>query len=1300
MFCLRKTCFTVACLLIIIVIPFNAFCQMYPPNPTVPAASIAGNKQSLEVSNDLYNGKLNVSIPLYAFDFEGINFPFALNYTASNGIKPDELPGWVGSGWDLQGSGYVHRTVRGEADERLEFETTIHDFYDLAQHPNYEKQTQLNLTDYSYLKNCLSLRDTYWYTQGFANSKSASTSNWQAFDGSNAYEAWRTYNSYPTYDLVPDEFSFSFGNISGKFYLNQDTTWLVQASDGMKYEVHVETGDQTVIDYMSYERIFYKIPRIIKYITLTSTNGIKYVFGNENVSAPFEEQYFDYSHTSETKSGVLSTTPPSAFTDANVAPTYLDIIPHTWHLTKIENLKTGSVITFGYKEQQQFYRTLQPFGQGANNNINNGYLVYNNNQTFYSSPDNPNSGFRGSAMARVMTRGWTLTSINFPNGVKINFNSIASTQLSTNENVFDSYECGFYNFEDVGGGNNTLQQLNNIIVIYKDEVRKNIKFNYVLSASQRLQLSSVTENDILNHNTGTYSFTYYTEKQLPGYASTKLDHWGYFNGKDFFQDVAPPYGYTNLSNYYSYREPDEAFAKAEILTKVTLPTGGFMAFEYEAHKYSKKRSNYYTVTDLSADLKAGGLRIQKIRHYLQDGVLAMEKVYEYTRPGGLSSGVLAIPQATYFSAGSEAWGFSAAGYNPIYYDGNHVTYTFVTEKQVGNGKTEFEFTNYDNGYGEAQPMQNNNGSVEWGFVGAYVRNGFKRGKLIHAYVSSETGRIKETDYHYEHEKSEASKDELRSLYLGIWAASPTNYYTSVLEKIYPDHLYSQEERTITSQGTFTNKTFTTYDQYGNVSETYTLDSEGKKIRQKFKYCYEYSSAGTDDVSLGIKKLNELGIKSQAIEALTIRENADGSAPVVIGAVLNVFKANMAFLDRSYDLKITDPIPLSSFTLSTVSGGAFLKDLRYLEPELTVNNYDQRGNILQLTTKAGIKESFQWGYASRHIVAKVLNAGNVNGAKEFYYEGLEEGGGGQNIAAYAGNYCRSGDFTVEFLQPNPKSYVIDYWYFDSNKWNYIKKPYVYGMLLSEGSAIDEVRVYPVDARITTYTYSILKGLTSETDPNGKTLFYEYDEFGRLAVIRDKDRNVIKTVCYNFAGETENCNYSYNDAISQTYTRNDCPYSPSGSQVTYTVPAGKYLSSINKATANQMAQAELDAMGQNFANTTGTCPPFYIKFSVEELGPTSTTEYANIKLEFFKDAACTIPLTVNNLVLNWARAEYLYNGNEYHLYEFTSAPISGTYTYLLHNAITYEEGFNEIYYYYSNYYYYSLSSNPYYQVIYNY
>jgi YD repeat-containing protein len=61
----------------------------------------------------------------------------------------------------------------------------------------------------------------------------------------------------------------------------------------------------------------------------------------------------------------------------------------------------------------------------------------------------------------------------------------------------------------------------------------------------------------------------------------------------------------------------------------------------------------------------------------------------------------------------------------------------------------------------------------------------------------------------------------------------------------------------------------------------------------------------------------------------------------------------------------------------------------------------------------------------------------------------------------------------------------------------------------------------NAIATVYTYARGIGMTSETDPTGKTIYYEYDAFNRLMLVRDNDNNIVKRICYNYAGQPEDC-----------------------------------------------------------------------------------------------------------------------------------------------------------------------------------
>lgn len=63
--------------------------------------------------------------------------------------------------------------------------------------------------------------------------------------------------------------------------------------------------------------------------------------------------------------------------------------------------------------------------------------------------------------------------------------------------------------------------------------------------------------------------------------------------------------------------------------------------------------------------------------------------------------------------------------------------------------------------------------------------------------------------------------------------------------------------------------------------------------------------------------------------------------------------------------------------------------------------------------------------------------------------------------------------------------------------------------------------------------------------------------------------------------------YSAALTQSFTRNNCGAGYNGSQIQYTVAAGAYSTTVSQIAANALAQADMDANGQAYANANGTC-----------------------------------------------------------------------------------------------------------------
>ncbi|MBC7934220.1 MAG: hypothetical protein H7Y86_02510 [Rhizobacter sp.] len=206
--------------------------------------------------------------------------------------------------------------------------------------------------------------------------------------------------------------------------------------------------------------------------------------------------------------------------------------------------------------------------------------------------------------------------------------------------------------------------------------------------------------------------------------------------------------------------------------------------------------------------------------------------------------------------------------------------------------------------------------------------------------------------------------------------------------------------------------------------------------------------------------------------------------------------------------------------------------------------------------------------------------------------------------------------------------------------------------------------------------------------------------------------------------------YNDAKATNFSKEDCPLGYIGSTVTYSVPANRYRSFVDKADANRMAQEEIDANGQAWANTPGvssciinttaqwegtgctqcvnnqnsvqvrdinpnsatygqtqwvqtTDPcvaaptPFYALVSYDNYyyysDPYYTIEQADFYISFYENAAYTIPhYATGESIINYSLSttEQSPYGQDNHYYEYYVKPAAGAQQIVLGNLRTYE------------------------------
>lgn len=238
---------------------------------------------------------------------------------------------------------------------------------------------------------------------------------------------------------------------------------------------------------------------------------------------------------------------------------------------------------------------------------------------------------------------------------------------------------------------------------------------------------------------------------------------------------------------------------------------------------------------------------------------------------------------------------------------------------------------------------------------------------------------------------------------------------------------------------------------------------------------------------------------------------------------------------------------SSYTGDAVNATALVKE------EAFGYNPNTTNQISSAITGSSTKTSF-YGYNSILPIGTVTNASNT----EFYYEGFEDVGANVTTNGHTGTCSYNGTYNVPFTLPNGRSYLIQWWNYSGGIWSFNQQAYTGPRNLS--GQVDDIRVFPIDALMSTYTYNPLVGKTSEAAPNGKTIFYQYDGLNRLQTVLDQDLNIIKTMDYKYQALPSTGSTS----LALTGVPGYSSFGPTTGQGTISGPSG-YLVTVTMSTA---------------------------------------------------------------------------------------------------------------------------------------
>lgn len=866
-------------------------------------------------------------------------------------------------------------------------------------------------------------------------------------------------------DVEPDLYSYSFGDYSGKFVFNQMDDWSKVMIPYAPIKIEHEY-DEYDLDFVAYDPY-----------------GIEY--------------RFDSNH--EASSGIND---------------YISV-RSAWKIFQIVSSNKQDTVKFTYSKSSG--RTFTDISD----RILVEDLVYNPINTSYFSPSNGST----QSTTNIVINGseQKLTEILFPTG-KVVF----SLSTRTDDGWSDTT-------------NGTQKKLDTISVYSyipatdSYEKKRTIVFDYGLftssdgSGTKRLRLDSLRICDVSGTPDQKYSFNYNTTYILPDHLSRGRDFWGYYNGLINNSSLVPrttvqynaygsnPTTVTIGSNYNDGRDPDPDYMDACMLNKITYPTGGWTEFQYETNKYLEESTSTY----------AGGLRIYQIKSYSESGVLSSTQTFTY---GSNESGygTKNFHSGNYWlinEVNVEGYFASECGDQPSKrsrtylsspsisiepYDGSPVVYTEVAmydgTTTANNGKTVYKY-NYT-------PDQINS-TFQTGYPAIESKH-FKRGLLTSRESFANATGIPTTsrDSSTYGAFSDSTKYNLglkvkkALLYYGdsgvdvpLGTGDACNNQGDVNSYLWAYYDIQTGDNKPTSSISYT---YSSTDDSDYVTTTNSHDYEN--------YAHQQVTKTTTTNSDGIAQIKEVDY-IQDVTSTTVLNSmiSRNMLAYPVNEISKTATTTIETITRDYHNPQTNIYAVEDITRQIGSGST--------DTLVKFQEYDTRGNILQYEQRDGIISSFVWAYDGTKPIAQAVNAEET----EIFYTSFEDDGTSSSTAS-TGDYVKNLSSAYSISKTiDAGNYLLTYhWRSNSSSpWELQveSKTHTSGSISTSKTSgqIDELRLYPEDAQLTTYTYDPLIGVTSITDPNYQTMYFEYDDFGRLIEVRDSDGVLIQEVEYNYANQ---------------------------------------------------------------------------------------------------------------------------------------------------------------------------------------
>ncbi|AKD02128.1 RHS repeat domain-containing protein [Pontibacter korlensis] len=1116
------------CLLLLI---GQSHAQTVPNVVNVKTPEVSALNRFVETPVSTFTGVPNISIPLYEISIKDVTVPISLNYHAG-GIRVDQEATWVGLGWSLSYGGQVTRVVKGEPDEEYylsetNYGNTVSYYLSL---PNINEDPYLNL------------RKDYIRSAKYGNRDYMPDEFYYSVPGTSGKFMYSQHmNKFITFPK--EDVDIAYDKVNGKidqFALRLPSGALVElGKDGKISLMDMATASETVDNGWQIVRVSNSFNQSIDFAydrfdyVSSKLSGQKYTYLESN---GYSEEVF-HSNLKYYDSRIKTITFPSGTVSFITVPR--EDMP-TQALSDIEVRDKNGVLVrkvvfnYSYFQGSAFegphmntnadYRhkrlrldSVSVTGTGAAPLVYRfdyhnegplpskysyaqdhwGYFNGINNQTFIPNvaPEMLSGGDR--RVQPEKSKAFVLKSIQYPEGGKTEFvygSNLAGLLHEFPRELLDDYQDN--SFKDTLASMYISGHSRDNFYPEPNEVQGNTRYfrkRFTISNGYKyigLGWSCYTDFGI-NDEELSYlqnDVEFRLERINPTDNSRELI-------KNFFiTDRSYPYKRTGSNS-----DPIMLYnGEYEMIIKMT---------QYDASGTpvnDQRHSTNFTIRwrELKEDfIHVGGLRVDSINYYNYDGALARQKAFSYITPGTSSSSgrVTALPKYHHrhikvvtpgWDPDFAYWGFTVQSNSILPLEttaGAYSVYEYVDEKDIDFLSPNKPLLRTSYVYSFARPFFSEyyRGQQR----GLYEPQEWLRGKLLRKKLFKGEDVVQEETYTYydnsPHLAISSDEDYVEEINTDMIShqedqiridSSPADFFDGVNNTGYVGWYYGVDNYQVSRanpEGHYIYypkqlpyyKRYTGFDKPRSRTVT-TYDDAGNSVTEREEYFYERTP-----------KLHQLtrqettDSKGGILESrLKYPVDFTGTAPY--DAMQQQGMLSPVVEEASY----RDGVLLEAN--KTVYGswgeGVFAPALteRIIngtppQPLLRFHGYDREGNPLDVSKDKGPHVTYLWSYRRVHPVAQIVNAS---------YAEVEAALGG--MAA------------VEALATSttPSQAQLD--------------------------QLNGLRSQLPGAMVTTYTYVPLVGMTTQTDPNGRTTHYEYDGIGRLQAVKDDAGNVLKSYEYNY------------------------------------------------------------------------------------------------------------------------------------------------------------------------------------------